>query len=79
MKNVSQIHFALAQNLSKELREKSPVKEGLVAVFVSFNSPPEFEVKEVKGSPMDFIKKLAEEEGVTQKELNRIFKREKED
>lgn len=73
-----QIHFAMAEKLGAELKAVSPIKEGLVAVFV-YGNPPEFEVREVKGSPMEFIKGLAKEEGITQADLNRVFKREEYD
>jgi len=74
----NEIRFALAENLREDLKQilvdRGLEATGLVALKISVNSLPEIEVVPVEGSPTDFIKKLGEEDGITQEVLNKKLK-----
>jgi len=69
-KRYSKIKFAMAENLSDDLKEKAGKDTGLVAIKVFINSLPTFDVEPISGSPTDYLKKLGRDEGITQKRIN---------
>lgn len=78
-KKYDDVKFALAENLTgkpKEVAEANGIKEGLVIVGVKYASPGEWDVLEVKGSPTEFVNKLAKEEGL---DLGKLFMFEEKD
>ena len=60
----------MAEKLPSHLLERSSKKSGLVAIKVSVNSPPQYEIEPVEGSPTEYLKKLSQHEGITQDRLN---------
>lgn len=72
--NYDDVKFALAENLTgkaKDVAVANGILKGLVAISVKYGSPSEWEVEQVTGSPTEFIRKKAEDEGVN---LSHAFK-----
>ncbi len=69
-KRYDKIIFAMAENLSNELKQKAGKDTGLVAIKIFINSIPVFDVEPISGSPTDYLKRLGHDEGITQKRLN---------
>lgn len=67
----SEIRFVMAENLPEKLKKEAKVDRGLVALKIRINSPPAYEVEPISGSPTDYLKKLAEEDGITQEDFDR--------
>lgn len=70
----SEIKFVLAENLPERLRKKAKVEKGLVALKISIHSPPEYDVELIKGSPTEYLKKLAREDGISQEDFDKAAK-----
>lgn len=66
----SEIRFVMAESLPKNLLAISPVTTGLVALKVSINSFPKYEIDKVD-SPTEYIENLGKEEGLTKEVLNK--------
>jgi len=73
-KRYDKIIFAMAENLSNELKQKAGKDTGLVAIKVAIkvfiNSIPVFDVEPISGSPTDYLKRIGHDEGITQEKLN---------
>ena len=73
-KNYDDVKFALAENLTgkaKDVADAKNITKGLVAVSVKYGSPEEWDVEQVIGSPTEFIKEKANQEGV-RKEIDSL-------
>lgn len=70
----SEIRFVLAENLPERLKKKASVERGLVALKISIHSPPEYDIEPIEGSPTEYLKKLANEDGITQEDFDRLAK-----
>lgn len=69
----SDVRFIRAENLkgrAKEVAEASGIDDGLVILRASASLPPQYEIERVMGDPLERLKEIGKEEGITQKVLN---------
>ena len=70
-----EIRFCFAEDLFGELKDRSPVKKGLVVVKAKAgNSLPEYEIEVLKVSPSEYIKNLAKKEKIDVAKIFSKFK-----
>jgi len=74
MAGLYSIRFVLAENLPEKLRKEAGIDKGLVALKTSIHSPPTYAVEPIKGSPTEYLKKLAKEDGITQEDFDKASK-----
>lgn len=70
-----EMRFCFAEDLVGELKEKSPIKKGLVVVKAKVGKVlPEYEIEALKVSPSEYIKNLAKKEKIDVANLFSKFK-----
>lgn len=71
-----EIKFVMVENLkgrTKEIAKDIGINEGLAALKISIDSPPQYEIIPITENPIEFVKKLAKEDGIEQSELDRVL------
>lgn len=73
----SDVRFVRIENLrgrAKEVAEGKGLTEGLGILKVSIDSRPEYEIEKVFGDPLEALKKIALEDGITPEKLDNALK-----